>query len=292
MLENDTLASFRAFAGEDRLPSAPRNPPPPSDRRHKSFEAACYKSLYLARTPQDFADQISDILGNLRFSAYSFIGLTPAPRFLFDTLPDALMRAYGQEKFTGDDYALCYGRSASAPTLRSTIEDYMAAAPVETRDMARNRELSALFKSHGFYDFYLIPLSSGRNRYLFSVTTEDIGPDFYKKITRYRRSLSLLAEIMLTFGQRKFPGHFAGAAAKEDFVMNSQPQTVLTLLAKEDIALPQVAEKLDRSIHTINQQIAAARKALGTRTTHTAIYRAIQQGFIPCPCKDCTEDRP
>jgi len=291
MLENDTLASFRAFAGEDRLPSAPRNPPAFSDRAHKSFEAACYKSLYPARSPQDFANQISDILGKLGFSAYSFMVVTPTSRFLFTTLPDALIQVYVQEKFMSDDYALCYGRSASAPTLRSTIEEHMAAAPVETRDMVRNRELSALFKSHGFYDFYLIPLSSGRNRYLFSVTAEDIGPDFYKKITRYRRSLSLLAEIIVTFGQRKFPGHFAGAAEKEDIVMNSQPQAVLTLLATEDIALPQVADKLDRSIHTINQQIAAARRALGTRTTHTAIYRAIQQGFIPCPCKDCTEDQ-
>ena len=38
------------------------------------------------------------------------------------------MQAYEAEKFIHDDYALSYGRSTLAPTLRSTIEDYMAAA--------------------------------------------------------------------------------------------------------------------------------------------------------------------
>ena len=281
-LKNDAHRPFRASAGSGQsLTASGTNTLASSDRSLKSFETNCYKSLYPVRTPLDFASRVSDIIGKIGFSAYSFISLTPSPDILFTNLPEALMQTYKKEKFIRDDYALSYGRSTPCPTLRSSIEDYMNAAPMETREMTRNHALSALLKSHGFYDFYLLPLSSSQNRYLFSITTQETElEDFQKNTETRKQELFLLAKLILQISKLKFVHLLQKPGNTPKCIIHPRPLKLLKTLAGEDMDLSNAADKLCISIHTANHHIAAAKKALGTKTTAGTVYRALKFGLM------------
>ena len=290
----DTLSALRELTGDPpaghsgRLPRAPRNPPAYSTREFKSFEAACYKSLYPTTSPAQFRDRLASILEKLGFSAFSLTTLSPHPRLLLSNLPDGLQSAYERGNYKRVDYAITYANGSRHPMLRSRIEDYMAAAPLQSREMTRNQDLSILYKSHGFYEFYLIPIMAGRERYLFSITSQDIAPDFLAKLRKHPEAIQLVAEISVSFGGRKFPEHFRAMGLNKEIKLTVQPLTILSRMAEDDLNIQRIAQTTERNVHTINQHLAAARKALNTRTTHGAIYRAIKEGFLPCPCKDCT----
>lgn len=249
----------------------------------KSFEAACYKQLTSANTIEEFTGKISGILEKMGFPTFTFSSLTNAPRFIISTLPEALIRSYQKGYFINSDYAVHYGLSgqSSVPIFRSTIENYMAAAPVETLDMARNRKLSNLFKCHGYYDDYLVPLSSGQCCYLFSITTPASDMEnFYQNITDHEQKLTLLANLILHLGLLKFNNLFQEAAPPKDINLHSKPVKLLRTIAQDDFTLDQTADRLCISLHTADKHSATIRKALGAKTLAGAIYKAVKRGVI------------
>ena len=252
-------------------------------RAQKNFEAASYKKLMSAGNIDEFTIKISQILRKMGFSTFSFICLTNSPRFLLSNLPDALMHSYQKKNFINSDYAFLYGQSTpvAAPIFRSTIMKYMAAAPVETHDMARNRELSNLYKCHGFYDYYLIPISSGSACYLLSVTTQASDMDvFYKNITAHEQELALLADLLLHLGLLKFKKLFQTSVLPRKINLHSKPVKLLKTLVENDLTLEQTADKLGISLNTADKHSASIRRALGTRTMTGAVHRAIKRGII------------
>ncbi|WP_321389321.1 helix-turn-helix transcriptional regulator [Emcibacter sp.] len=291
----DTMSALRELTGDpsprSKLPRAPKDPPSYSTREFKSFEAACYKSLYPTTSPEQFCDRLASILEKLGFPNFSLTAVSPHPRLLLHSMPDSLQNTYAQGNYDRVDYAISYANSSRHPILRSRIEDYFSAAPLQTREMARNQDLSILYKSHGFYEFYLIPIVTGGERYLFSITSEDIAPDFLKKLRKHPEAIQLVAEISVSFGQRKFPQHFRAIGLNKKAELHVQPLTVISRMAEEDLPIQQIAHAQDRSVHTVNQHLSKARKALNSRTTHGAIYKAIQEGLIPCPCSRCLEEK-
>lgn len=268
-LENNPIPLFRSSS--DNI------------RAQKSFEAACYKQLTSANTIEEFTDKISGILKGMGFPTFTFSSLTNAPRFILSTLPEALTRSYQKENFINCDYAFRYGQSAPTKTaiFRSSIEDYMAAAPVETFDMIRNRRLSNLFKCHGFYDYYLIPLSSGPCCYLLSITTQASDMEgFYKNITAHEQELSLLTNLILHLGLLKFKRTFQEAKPPKEINLNSKPMKLLKTLAENDLTLVQTADKLCISLHTADKHSTVIRNAIGARTIAGAVYMALRRGLI------------
>ncbi len=264
---------------------APPSPPPPStvqvERSRKSFEVNSYRSLRGARTQQDFADRIAAILAPMGFDAFSFTYLTAIPAMLFSNLPGDLTTACHEGGFIKDDYATSHGLSSSQPLLRSIIEDYMNAAPIETRDMARNRTLSDLYHAHGFYDFYLIPVISGEDRFLFTVTsrTEDICA-LYDALTTHETLLHLLGKIILQTAGDKFQKTIEKAKSPAPIVTATQPRRLLQIIARDDLTLEQTADKLCISISTANKHSAAIRESLRTKTIGGAVYIALRDGII------------
>lgn len=265
------------------------NPPPlfrvssDSIQAQKSFEASCYKQLTSASTIEEFTDKISVILGQMGFTTFTLAALTNKPRFLLSTLPDELTQSYQKNNFINSDYAFLYSLSApdAASILRSTIEDYMTNAPVETHDMARNRKLSNLYKCHGFYDYYLIPISSGPTCYLLSVTTQASDMDaFYENITAHEQELSLLANLILQLGLLKFKNLFQEDEPLKEIKLHSKPLKLLKTLAENDLTLDQTADKLCISLHTADKHSSGIRKALGAKTLVGAVYMALRRGLI------------
>ncbi len=263
----------------------PPSPPPPSriqvERSRKSFEVNSYRSLRGARTRQDFTDRITDILAPMGFDAFSFTYLTAIPAMLFSNLPGDLTTACHKGGFIKDDYAISYGLSSSQPLLRSIIEDYMNAAPIETRDMARNRTLSNLYHAHGFYDFYLVPVISGEDRFLFTVTsrTEDICA-LYDALTTHETLLHLLGKIILQTAGIKFKKTIERAKSPRPIVTTTKPRKLLQIIAREDLTLAETADRLCISLHTADKHSATIREALGARTISGAIYIALRDGII------------
>jgi len=252
-------------------------------RAQKSFEASCYKQLTSAITTQDFTAKISVILEKMGFTTFSLASLANAPRFLLSTLPDDLTQSYQKDNFINIDYAFRYSLSApvAAPILRSTIEDYMTNAPVETLDMARNRKLSNLYKCHGFYDYYLIPICSGPTCYLLSVTTQASDMDaFYENIIAHERELNLLANLILQLGLLKFKKLFQETEPPKEINIHSKPLKLLKTLAKNDLTLDQTADNLCISLHTADKHSSVIRKALGAKTLVGAVYMALRRGLI------------
>ena len=272
--------------GERPVPYiAPQNPLPPStiqvERSRKNFEVNSYRSLRGARTRQDFTNRISDILAPLGFEAFSFTYLTAIPALLFSNMPEDLTATCQKEGFIKDDYAISYGLSSSQPLLRSVIEDYMNAAPIETRDMARNRTLSGLYHAHSFYDFYLVPVISGEDRFLFTVTTrtEDICV-FYDALTTHEPLLHLLGKIILQTAGATFKKTIRKAKSPLPIVTTTKPRKLLEIIARDDLTLTETADRLCISLHTADKHSATIRKALGARTIPGAIYIALRDGII------------
>lgn len=265
-LDNNPIPLFRSSA-------------PDNIRAQKSFEASCYKQLTTASTIEELKDKISVILDQMGFTTFSLASMTNSPRFLLSTQPDDLTKCYQKENFINCDYTFRY--CLSAPILRSTIEDYMTNAPVETRDMARNRKLSNLYKCHGFYDYYLIPISSGAACYLLSVTTQASDMDaFYQNITAHERELSLLANLILQLGLLKFKNLFQEDKPLKEINIHSKPLKLLKTLAENDLTLDQTADKLCISLHTADKHSSVIRKALGAKTLVGAVYMALRHGII------------
>ena len=262
-----------------RFPASP--PSLNSTRAQKNFEIQCYQTLTSASSPQEFTDRITRILKQLGFTTFSFTTLTPVPHMLFNSLPKPLAHVYQTERLIRDDYAICYNQSLSAPILRSGIEDYMANAPVETRDMARNRMLSDLYKSHGIFDCYLIPIIDGNRRYLLSIMarTDDIG-GFYDMIAACAPELALLGKLISQLGNLKFKNIFKNPEHSGHIRLTPRPRRLLTTLAKNDLTLVQVADRLGISIHTADKHIAVVKKAFGARTISGAVYMALKTGLI------------
>ncbi|MBL4800481.1 MAG: autoinducer binding domain-containing protein [Emcibacter sp.] len=245
----------------------------------KELEEHCQKVFGTIRSQQEFTNKISDILERLGFTGFSFTALTPAPYLLYTSLSEAFLQTYHAEGFMVDDYDVRY--RGTGPTFRSAISQYMAAAPVETSDMARNREIGDLYKSHGLYDSYLIPVTSAGDRFVFCVTTQTKNiANFHDKITAHAPRLLLLAKLILQSGKRKFKATFDRAANPPKIKITPKPLRVLQTLALDDLTLIQAAEKLGISIHTADKHSAVSKQAFGASTLHGAVYKAIQANMI------------
>lgn len=60
-----------------------------------------------------------------------------------------------------------------------------------------------------------------------------------------------------------------------------RPARLLALMIEEDLHLQEAAERLHISLSTANQHAAAARRAMGARTTLAAAVRAMRGGLLP-----------
>ena len=85
--------------------------------------------------------------------------------------------------------------------------------------------------------------------------------------------------------------HFGYLKQEGKIKLHGQPLAVIHTMTEKDLTIQQLAHSQDRSVHTINQHLASVRKALKVKTNHGAVYQAIRDGLIPCPCQECNGHR-
>lgn len=178
-----------------------------------------------------------------------------------------------------------YAMHDNPPMFYTDMEESYCWPDFVTKDILQNRQIGSLIRSFGYSDFFIIPIGECilRSRILLEVATKDDNiSNFRDHVKSCKNALQLLAEAIDYIGRRKFPKIFMYKILSEPNEVRMTPQRlkVLETLAAGDKTLPQAADHLGISIHTINKHIAEARKALGASTIPGAVYKAIKTGLI------------
>ncbi len=246
-----------------------------------------YRTLTACRDISDFMKRIRDLVEGLGFEDYAFARID-APgevetRIL--TSPKDMLELYNAEEMYTRDIGVEYIASNVVPIFQSELYGHINKLPFEAETIRANQQISKLLKSYGFYDFYFIPCKAhnGNGKVVLSISSRNMDPvKFQRLVIKNQAFLHELAEVIDYVGTRSFPGFFLNEHESRDIVITPKPLELLTVLAREDMSLNEAAEYLGRSIYTVNQQIAVARKALGAETNHGAVYQAIREGLIDC----------
>lgn len=246
-----------------------------------------YRNLTASKDIKDFMERISTILKKLGFQDYAFARIdkpaeVEAPLL---TAPQKMLSLYKEEALYEHDIYVQYIMNNSEPIFLSTLESHVNSTPFVTDGTRANQQISKLLKSFGFYDYYFIPCPAhnGAGRVVFSITSKDMDRFiFQKQIQKAKLILHQLAEAVDYVGTLKFPDFFLSKGENRNIVITPKPLELLGVLAREDMTLNEAAEYLGRSIYTVNQQIAVARRSLGADTNHGAVYQAIREGLIEC----------
>ena len=235
----------------------------------------------------DFMNRISAIILQLGFEDYSFarIGSHDGPEIPIRTSPKELISLYNEEELYKADITLEYVSHNNQPVFQSDLFRHIESTPYLTDSVRINQQLRRLSKSFGYYDFYIIPCCAlnGGGKVVLTISSKDMDPnELRRRIDRSKSVFLQIGEAIDFIGTRQFPDFFLGDADCTDIVITPRPLELLTVLAQEDMSLNEAAEFLNRSIYTVNQQIAIARKAFGADTNHGAVYQAIREGLIDC----------
>lgn len=260
------------------------------DSRAIEFAASAYdydinRQLSTASTLEMFRTQIRTILGKMGFSHFTFSHLESAAQVEHQLLnvPSELLEDYRREAFFEADLILEYAKENTSPMYHSRADAFLADLPFETEFFRRNRYLFDMLRSHGFHDYFLMPANAvnGQGKVLFSVTTHDLDPiEFRALVEAQKPMLILLGRAIDRVATRKFSDALYRAVPKTKPDIQPQLLELLEVLAREDLTLTQAAHWLGRSVPTVNQQIAAIRRAFNVNTTIGALFEANRLGLI------------
>lgn len=232
-----------------------------------------------------FKHKTQNLLHQLGFTDFFFQNL-PTPTKTnnpLTTLPSQLQTFYKKEKLHHHDLALQHVNSTHSPIFMSTIEDFILNATIKPDTFHRYTHLINTCKHFGYHDFYYTPLKSQDGDYhtLLAVTTKALNTTDFKRLVQDQEgAFQLLAEALYVLAAREFPDIFRDTQSRSTPLSHRRPIQLLELMAKEDLALKQVADRLCIAIDTVNKHMAAAKRLLGVRTQTGAVYRAIKTGLI------------
>lgn len=145
------------------------------DRRAADIETMFHCGLNACGDLAAFSDRITGFLNEVGFDSFSYamVGaggrrLQP-PRRILATLPEALLAAYDANDYHRFDVALDYAFHNRQEALYSDLQGALKQTPFETGAKLINQEIYNLYRSFGYYDFYLIPMQRQDRISLFSV---------------------------------------------------------------------------------------------------------------------------
>ncbi|RMB08777.1 helix-turn-helix transcriptional regulator [Eilatimonas milleporae] len=260
------------------------------DIRHNVAEFQIYRSLNSSRDFAEFNKLIGQYLRSFGFDEHAFGRVhtegkinTPSR-----TTSTEMREIYYEEGLFEHSLIDQFVRNNSKPIFQSEIENNFNTISFSTDFTKTNVRVFELFKQFGYNDFYIMPgkASNGHGNIVLSVTHRDMErPEFRKKVEQAKHGLHSLLAAIDYVGTKKFPNFFLSEEESPDIIISPRPLEILTLMAQEDMSLQETADHLGRSVHTLNQQVAAARRAFGVDTTIGAVYQAIREGLIVCDKK-------
>jgi DNA-binding CsgD family transcriptional regulator len=248
-------------------------------------EIALYKFLSEAKDVTAFLRRIHTLVHRAGFSDFSYMYLEVIEDSLdsIGTYPEQNKLLYNSEEFYKYDLLLQHALLSEKPILQTQVNLFVDSSPVENELLDRNKAIYRLMQSVGMNEYYNIPFRAhaGNGKALFSVTTQGAAPlEVQRRVDRHRPALDILARAVDQIGSQRFDTHFHRPKTRRQAIINAKPLALLDMLANHNITLNEAAERLHISISTANQQIAAAKRALGANTTAAAIIQALKLGLI------------
>ncbi len=146
-------------------------------------ECRIYRMLNAARTLPELQDQVRLILQGLQFSDFTHTVLgreddrLPQPNRTMTSFPSALWESYDGHLYHRWDAILDYAWHNRRPIFYSELRAVLLRFPHESELKQQNDRIAALYRRHGYYEFYLIPHGAGGRRSLFMVGDRQLDPD-------------------------------------------------------------------------------------------------------------------
>jgi hypothetical protein len=257
------------------------------------------KKLVASKTPEDLKERLLDILNQLGFSDFAFMGCfhNHKPHFFLSSLPKEFSTHYQDHRLDRYDMAIdCVRTGNSSHFYLSDIQQIINGTRLQTHTFEENQKILELYKKFEFNDAYLMPYKAKRDeisslsddqvktaskdadvksRLLVALMAKGATQEEFFALTKSRDAvLYLLGDTLIRVFQNQFKNY--NPAPQTDL----KPIRLLTLMAKYDLNISQAADKLCVSKDSANKYMAAAKKMFGARSQVNAIYRAIQGGFI------------
>ena len=248
-------------------------------------ELNCRMELLASRDLPDFMNRIQIIVNRLGFSDFSFTRLAGSsdPDAHMSTAHRMIKDHYKDFSVWTNDMMIGHARNSISARFQSDIDRYVISSPVDTDAILTNKATIEIRARLGYHDFYGIPLPA-RNcngNILMAITSLDMpSPEFKRNINKNRQSLHTLAGAVDHVGIKKFPQFFLAENESDVITLNPKPLELLTKMAAENKKLKECAAEMGISESTANDHMAAAKKALGARTSAAAVYLAIKSGLI------------
>lgn len=245
-----------------------------------------YSELGESRCLNDFKQRIDIAVNRLGFQDYIFVDLESNghDEQLINTFDNGLMVRYRDEKLYEYDMTFGYARENLQPIFHSSLQNYIAQSPV-TNDLVRGmRAIDHQNKLFGYYDFYNTLASGvrGAGNVMFCVSQRGLNPtELQQKASGCAPALQLLCEAIDFVATKKFSSYFSPEKpAAEQIVITPKPLLVIETLANHDLTIAQVADRLSIGKVTASKHLETVRKALGVKTNHGAIRKAVALGLI------------
>jgi hypothetical protein len=248
-------------------------------------EIELYKYLHASADIRDFSNRITSLLRPIGITDFCHHAINAISGALdsFGTYPSKLMDEYAREGFHQDDLMLRHAwstRSVDSHLFQDQVNKFVEDAPCENELFKQNREIAKFMQHYKMLDAYNVIILQGTYRAFLGVSSHNCPPkQFQQIVTANFPNLQILGNAVDSVGRTKFKSHFHNEKYNPRIPINSKPLQLLAVL-KKDLTLNEAAEVLNISISTANQQIAAAKKALGTHTTHGTVIAAIKEGLI------------
>lgn len=145
------------------------------------IETMFYRGLNTCADMPAFGARITAFLRDLGFDTFSYVALSSnggrlqPPKRILTTLPEALVAEYDAKGYHAHDIALDYAFHNRRDVFYSELQTDLKQASFETGAKLINQEIFNLYRSFGYYDFYLIPMRRDDRITLFSVGARDSG---------------------------------------------------------------------------------------------------------------------
>ena len=252
-----------------------------------------YKDMMESRSPTELIDRAHAAIRAIGFTDYSMGYTTLFPKHYAPTcttMPEELTSCYRRERLYRYDLAVAHAAYCEDPVFLLDAVTHAVHSPLKTQVYASFVKLAMLYNHNGYSDLYYFSLPApverdeGR-RLLFTVGAKNLSDEpFRARVADNCSVLHLLAEALDYVGTKKFPNYFQARGTEttniRTFGLTPKPLRLLRMIATKNVTLREAAERLHISLDTANKHIAAAKKALGAKTTAAAVFIGLVEGFI------------